>query len=201
MKILKESLFDTDIISDEITTLYDLFGNHIRKYKHVYGEGMGWTHFFNQPAVVREWKKEGRKQLSGGFSKTTFPPDLQKFISVILNNVHVSKKQILHLPEDGNLDDETLNKILTSYDIILKEGDMYGSTDARTYVKVQIGYMERTPADPGHSIEFRTVGTKHFKGLNTDKIDITIYCYTPSRPGFGRHIFALGTDISIKDLK
>lgn len=201
MKSLKESLFDVDLVKDEIGTLYDWFGKHIKKFQHSYGGGLGWTHFFNQTAVVAEWKKEGRPVLSGGFAKTTFPPDLQKFIAVILNNVVISKKQLLKLNEDGILDDKELNKELDKKDILWPEGTMWGYQKARHMVRVVIGYMERDPGWPEHGVSFRSVGTKRFKGLNTDKIEICIYCYDPAHPGFGSHIWTLLTDLSINDFK
>ena len=201
MRHLNESIFDTDLVSDEMGTLYDWFGSHIKKFQHTYGSGLGWTHFFNQTAVVAEWKKEGRPTLSGGFAKTTFPPDLQKFIAVILNNIAISKKQIIQMDEDGNLDDKELNKFLDDKNILFSEDDMWGATSRRHMIKVQIGYIEGTPAGPGHGIRFRNVGTKRFKGLNTDKLEICIYAYDPKRPGFGCHIWTLLTDISINDFK
>ena len=201
MKSLKESLFDVDLTKDEIGTLYDWFGKHIKKFQHTYGTGLGWTHFFNQTTVVAEWKKEGRPVLSGGFAKTTFPPDLQKFIAVILNNVVISKKQLLKLNEDGNLDDKVLNKSLDDKNILYSEDIDWGVQKARHMIKVQIGYIEGIPAGPDHGISFRNVGMKRFKGLNTDKIEISIYAYDPKRPGFGCHIWTLLTDLSINDFK
>ena len=198
---MTESLFDKDIVTDQIGTLYDWFGGHIKKFQHTYGSGLGWTHFFNQTTVVAEWKKEGRPALSGGFAKTTFPPDLQKFIAVILNNITISKKQLINLDEDGNLDDKVLNKSLDDKNILYPEDDMWGATSRRHMIKVQIGYMEGIPAGPGHGVQFRSVGTKRFKGLNTDKIEISIYAYDPKRPGFGCHIWTLLTDLSINDFK
>ena len=201
MKSLQESLFDTDIVTDQIGTLYDWFGEHIKKFQHTYGTGLGWTHFFNQTTVVAEWKKEGRPVLSGGFAKTTFPPDLRKFIAVILNNVTISKKQLVRMDEYGNLDDKELNKFLDDKNILYSEDNMWGVTGRRHMIKVQISYMESTPAGPGHNVQFRNVGTKRFKGLNTDKIEISIYAYDSKRSGFGCHIWTLLTDLSIKDFK
>lgn len=38
MKTLAESLFDTDAIKDDITTLYDLINGHVTKFKTVWGK-------------------------------------------------------------------------------------------------------------------------------------------------------------------
>lgn len=196
-----ESLFDKDIITDQIGTLYDWFGGHIKKFQHTYGSGLGWTHFFNQTEIVKEWKSEGRPILSGGFAKTTFPPDLQKFIAVILNNITISKKQLIGMDEDGDIDDKVLNKFFDDKNILYSEDTMWGAGKARHMIKVQIGYIEGTPAGPDHGVSFRQVGTKRFKGLNTDKIEISIYAYNPKRPGTGCHIWTLLTDLSINDFK
>lgn len=201
MKSLRESLFDVDLVTKEVTTLYELFGKHIKKFQRTYGSDLGWTHFFRQKAVVSEWKKEGRPELGGGFAKTTFPPDLQKFIAVILNNVVISKEQLLKLNDDGILDDKELNKELDKKDMLWSEDTMWGYQKARRMIRVAIGYMEGTPAGPGHGVSFRSVGTKRFKGLNTDKIEISIYCYDPAHMGFGSHVWTLLTDLTINDLK
>ena len=202
MKTLAESLFDKDLISDDITTLYELFGRHIKKYQHTYGEGLGWTHFFNQTEVVREWKKEGRPALSGGFARTTFPPDLQKFIAVILNNSVITKKQLINLPSDGNLDDTSLNNELESKGILADEGSMWGASNGRYNIRVQLGYIKSTfTSDHGIKINLQQVGTKRFKGKNTENIEISIYAYDPKYPGRGCHIWTLLTDISINDIK
>ena len=201
MRSLLESIFDNDLVKDDITTLYDLFGQHIKKFQHTYGSGLGWTHFFNQPAVVRQWKKDGRPTLSGGFAKTTFPPDLQKFIAVILKNTIVTIDQLIKGPEDGNFDDKYLNDKLEEQGILMNTDEYWGATKARHMVRVQIGYIEGTPPNSDHGVQFRQVGTKRFKGLNTEKIELSIYCYDPKSVGFGCHIWTLLTDLSIKDLK
>jgi len=199
MKSLKESLFDVDIVKDEIGTLYDWFGKHIKKFQHSYGGGLGWTHFFQQKAVVSEWKKEGRPELRGGFSKSTFPSDLQKFFAVILNNVIISKKQLLNLNEDGTLDDKELNEMLDKANILLQEDTTWGR---RHTIKVKIGYIDGTPAGPGHGVSFREVGRKRFKGLDTENIEISIWA-SPSEytGGVSTHVWTLLTDLSIKDFK
>jgi len=201
MKTLAESLFDKDLATDDITSLYNLFGKHIKKFQHTCGSGLGWTHYFDQPAVVREWKKEGRPELSGGFSKTTFPPDLQKFIAVILNNVIVIKKQLIKISGDGEIDDKSLNKKLEDADIILPEGSRWGASGSRYFIKVQMGYIEGIPPSPDHGIQFRIVGRKRFKGFNTENIELSIHTYDPKNPEYSHHIWTLLTDLSIKDLK
>lgn len=213
MKSLKESLFGDlkqltegifgDNIKSNITTLYDLFGKHIKKFQHTYGEGRGWTHFYNQMAVVREWKKEGRPELSGGFSKTTFPSDLQKFIAVILKNTIIYKDKIAELSAtSGIIDDKYLNDELDKAGIIWPEDTQWGSQAVGLRrIRVQINYIEGIRAGPDHGVSFNTVGVKKFKGLNTDKIEITIYAYDPKQSGFGSHIWTLLTDLSINDFK
>lgn len=198
MKSLKESLFGDNITSD-ITTLYDLFGSHIKKFKRINGEGLGWTHFFDQPAVVREWKKEGRPALSGGFAKTTFAPDLQKFIAVILKNSITSIDQIISMSGDGNLDDRSLNDKLEDCGILLPIDSKWGATASRRLVRVQVSYISNHW--DGVKFDSDQVGWKRIKGLDTDKIEITIYCYDPKSPGFGSHVWTLLTDLSINDLK
>ena len=202
MKTLAESLFDTDAIKDDITTLYDLINGHVIKFKTVWGEGLGWTNFFDRDAVVRAWKKEGRPELTGSYPKTTFPPDLKKFISLILKNMVVTKKQIQRLPEDGYLDCKVLNKTLEDYGIL---ADAWHDTrnwrvGEMTNVRVQISYIEGTPAGPGHGVSFRTVGIKRYKGLNTENVEITVEFYDPKHPDFNRHSWTILTDIPIKDL-
>lgn len=71
MKTLVESIFDNDLVTSKIASLYDLFGSHIKKFQHTYGGGLGWTHFYSQGGVQKEWKKEGKPELKGGFAKTT----------------------------------------------------------------------------------------------------------------------------------
>jgi hypothetical protein len=198
---MTESLFDKDIITDQIGTLYDWFGGHIKKFQHTYGSGLGWTHFFNQTTVVGEWKREGRPALGGGFAKTTFPPDLQKFIAVILKNSIVSVEQLVKLPEDGNLDDKYLNDKFDDLGILKDEDEKWGASRSRHMVRVQIGYIEGIPAGPDHGIGLREVGSKRWKGFNTENIEISIYCYDPKSPGFGCHIWALLTDLTINELK
>ena len=199
MKSLKESLFDVDIVKDEIGTLYDWFGKHIKKFQHSYGGGLGWTHFFQQKAVVSEWKKEGRPELRGGFSKSTFPSDLQKFFAVILNNVIISKKQLLNLNEDGTLDDKELNEMLDKANILLPEDTTWGR---RHTIKVKIGYIDGTPVGPGHGVSFREVGRKRFKGLDTENIEISIWAsLSEYTGGVSTHVWTLLTDLSIKDFK
>ena len=196
-----ESLFDHDLANDDITTLYDIFGDHIKKFQHSYNSGSGWTRYFNQQAVVKEWKKEGNPLLKGGFAKSTFPPDLQKFIAVILKNLITTKKQIINMSEDGLFDDEHLNDKLKSLGIILSDDAKWGMTgNLSRRVRIQIGYFKGTPAGPDHGVQFREVGTKRFKGLNTENIELSIYAYDPKRPGFGSHIWTLLTDLSMKDL-
>ena len=206
MKTLAESLFDKNLAEDDITTLYDLFGSHIKKFQHSYGGGIGWTHYFDQYAVVREWKKLGCPKLSGGFAKTTFPPDLQKFIAVILKNMVITKSQLKKTDPDGNFDDEILNDKLMEAGILCERYKntrpvSYNPNDPKTRIRVQIAYIDGTPASPDHGVQFRPVGLKRFKGLNTDKIELSIYAYDEDRSGFGRHIWTLLTDLSIKDFK
>ena len=202
MKSLRESLFG-DNIKSNITTLYDLFGKHIKKFQHTYGGGLGWTHFYNQMAVVREWKKVGRPELSGGFSKTTFPSDLQKFIAVILKNTIIYKNKIAKLSAtSGIIDDKHLNDELDKAGIIWPEDTQWGAQAVGLRrIRVQINYIEGIPAGPDHGVSFNTVGVKKFKGLNTDKIEIAIYAYDPKQCGFGSHIWTLLTDLSINDFK
>jgi hypothetical protein len=199
MRSLKESLFDKDIMTDQIGTLYDWFGSHIKKFSNINSVGLGWTHYFDQPAVVREWKKEGRPTLSGGFSKTTFPPDLQKFIAVILNNIVISKKQLLELNEEGKLDDTKLNNFLDEKQILNQSDSKWGASDAYHTIGVRISYIDATPAGPGHGVQFRNVGLKAFKGFSTENIEITIY--TVSKSGMWSHRWVLLTDLSIKNFK
>lgn len=199
MKTLAESLFDKDIITDQIGTLYDWFGGHIKKFSKVDSIGLGWTHYFDQPAVVREWKKEGRPVLSGGFAKTTFPSDLQKFIAVILNNVVISKKQLLGLNEDGKLDDKELNTFLDEKQILNSPDAKWGVSDAYHTIGIRISYIEGTPTGPGHGVTFRNVGIKEFKGFSTENIEIAIY--TVDKSGMWSHRWVLLTDLSIKDFK
>lgn len=201
MKSLRESLFDTDLVSSSLTTLYDLFGSHIKKFQNTWGGGLGWTHFFQQKCVVAEWKKEGRPELSGGFSKTTFPPDLQKFIAIILKNTILTKKQLLEINGDGRFDCKALNDFLDDKNILLSKDAKWGNSDAHHIIEIQISYIESTPPGPGHGIRFRNVGVKRFKGLNTENIEISIYAHDPERPGHGSHIWTLLTDLTIKDLK
>ena len=197
---IHESLFDVDLVQDDITTLYDLINGHVIKFKSVWGEGLGWTHFFDKDAVVRVWKKEGRPELTGSYAKTTFPPDLKKFISLILKNTVVTKKQLSKMDKDGNFDDKDLNDKLEKAGIILPDGSNWGVGEARTLIRVQIGYIDGFPEGPGHGVQFKTVGIKRFKGFNTENIELSIYAYNPKRPGFGRHIWTLLTDLTIKDL-
>ena len=192
-----ESLFDNDIVTDQLGTLYDWFGQHIIKFKSVNGVGLGWTHYFNQPAVVREWKQEGRPALGGGFAKTTFPPDLQKFIAVILKNVIITKKQLLSGKDDGKLDDDDLNEFLAKKEIILPDDSKWGASDARNTIGVQISYIHNTEILPQH--KFIEVGQKAFKGFHTENIEIAIY--TVSKAGYWNHRWALLTDLSIKDFE
>jgi hypothetical protein len=200
-QIVSESIFDDDLASSKPVSLYDLFGKHIKKFQHTWGGGLGWTHFYNQGAVVREWKKEGRPELSGGFAKTTFPSDLQKFIAVILNNTIVFKDELFKL-SDGIIDDEFLNTRLKKADIIWPKDTMWGATDVGSRrIRVQISYIEGIPAGPDHGVGHKNVGVKRFKGFNTDKIEISIYAYDQKWPGFGSHIWTLLTDLTINDLK
>lgn len=199
MRTLAESLFDNDIKTDQIGTLYDWFGGHIKKFSKVNSVGLGWTHYFDQPAVVREWKKEGCPALSGGFAKTTFPPDLQKFIAVILNNVVISKKQLLGLNEDGKLDDKELNAFLDEKQILTQTDAKWGASNAYHTIGVRISYIEGPPAGPGHGVQFRNVGEKEFKGFSTENIEIAIY--TVGKSGMWSHRWVLLTDLSIKDFK
>lgn len=201
MKSLRESLFDTDLVSSTLTTLYDLFGSHIKKFKHSYSTGLGWTHFFSQTNVVREWKKEGRPELKGSFAKTTFPPDLQKFIALILKNTIVTKKQLLDLPEDGELDSKILNDKFEKYGIIFPEDSKWGSTDTRTLIGVQVTYIDGLPASSDHGVQFNQIGYKEFKGLNTENIEIHIYVYDSSKYGWVRNTWVLLTDLTTKDIK
>ena len=198
---MTESLFDADLVSSTPTTLYDLFGSHIKKFQHTWGSGLGWTHFFQQKSIVAEWKKEGRPELKGGFSKTTFPPDLQKFIAVILKNTILTKKELIEMSGDGKLDCKVLNDILDDKNILWSKDTMWGNSRARHIVEVQISYKEGTPPGPGHGIQFRDVGVKRFKGLNTENIEICIYTRDSERTGYGTHIWTLLTDLTIKDIK
>ena len=201
MKSLKESLFDDDLVTSELTTLYDLFGSHIKKFQHSYSVGLGWTHYFDQAAVVREWKKEGRLGLGGGFAKSTFPSDLQKFVAIILNNTIITKKEIINMPSDGIFNDVPLNDKLEEIGVILPEGQNWGRSYGRRLIRVCINYIEGIPAGPDHGVQRREVGSKRIKGLNTDKIEISIYAYDPKRAGFGSHVWTILTDLSINDLK
>ena len=157
MKSLKESLFDVDLATSTPTTLYDLFGSHIKKFQNTWGRGLGWTHFFQQKSVVAEWKKEGRPELKGGFSKTTFPPDLQKFIAVILKNTILTKKELIEMSGDGKFDRKVLNDILDDKNILWPKDTKWGNSNARHIVEVQISYIEGTPPSPGHGVQFRNV--------------------------------------------
>lgn len=194
---ITESLFDSDIVTDQLGTLYDWFGQHIIKFKSVNGVGMGWTHYFDQPAVVREWKREGHPTLGGGFAKTTFPPDLQKFIAVILKNVIITKKQLLSGKDDGKLNVDDLNEFLEKKEIILPDDSKWGASDARNTIGVQISYIHNIEIFPQH--KFEEVGQKVFKGFHTENIEIAIY--TISKAGYWNHRWALLTDLSIKNFK
>ena len=194
---MTESLFDNDIVTDQLGTLYDWFGQHIIKFKSVNGVGLGWTHYFNQPAVVREWKQEGRPALGGGFAKTTFPSDLQKFIAVILKNVIITKKQLLSGEDDGKLNDDKLNEFLEKKEIILPDDSKWGASDAKHTIGVQISYIHNTEIFP--KLKFKEVGQKAFKGFYTENIEIAIY--TVSKAGYWNHRWDLLTDLSIKDFK
>jgi len=196
---MTESLFDKDIVTDQLGTLYDWFGQHIINFKTVNSIGAGWTHYFDQPSVVREWKREGRPTLSGGFAKTTFPPDLQKFIAVILNNVVLTKKQLLAVNEDGKLDVDKLNEFLTKKEIILPDNSKWGASNAKYAIGVQISYIEGFSAGPGHGVSFKDAGQKVFKGLRTENIEIAIYAV--GKAGYFDHKWVLLTDLSIKDFK
>ena len=199
MKSLQESLFDKDLVSSTPVSLYDLFGKHIKKFQ--YSLGHRWTTFFSQKMTVREWKKEGSPELSGGFSKTTFPPDLQKLIAVILKNTVVFKDELLK-SSDGEIDCKGLNDKLKKSDIIWPKDTMWGNTKVGgTEIKMQISYIEGIPAGPDHGVELKKVGVKHFKGFNTDKIELCIYAYDPDHSGFVWNGWVLLTDVSINDLK
>lgn len=196
MKSLAESLFDKDLVKSKLCTLYDLFGNHIIKFQHTLGAGLGWTHYYSETHVVRQWKKEGYPILSGGFARTTFPKDLQKFIAVILKNTVVTVEQLVKLPSDGNLDDRVLNDKLDEQNILYN-----GSTEdwgknwcyeERYKIRIQIGCFDGD----------KQIGTKRYnKPPMKDNIEISIYSYSEKRPGFGSHIWTLLTDLSINDLK
>ena len=194
---MMESLFDKDIVTDQLGTLYDWFGQHIIKFRSDNSVGSGWTHYFNQPAVVREWKQEGRPTLAGGFAKTTFPSDLQKFIAVILKNIILTKKQLLSVKDDGKLDDDKLNEFLVKKEIILPDDSKWGASDAKHTIGVQISYIHNTEILP--RIKFKKVGEKVFKGFYTENIEIAIY--TVSEAGYWNHKWDLLTDLSINDFK
>lgn len=199
---MTESLFDKDIVKDVVTTVYDLINGHVIKFKIVWGEGLGWTHFFDRDAMVRAWKKEGRPELTGSYARTTFPPDLKKFISLILKNVVITKKQLEFLPKDGYLDCDVLNKTLDDYGILADAYHDHGYPRAgeKTNVRVQISYIEGTPAGPGHGVMFRNVGIKRYKGFHTEDVEVTVEFYD-TKSGYNRHTMTLLTDLAIKDIK
>ena len=201
MKSLRESLFDKDLVSKHPTTLYDLFGGHIKKFNTMYG-GEGWTHFFSQGAVNKKWTLDGSPSFGKSFPKTTFPPGLQKFISIILKNMIVNPddlKDYRRLSSYNELDTETLNDILEEAGVIWPEGTMWGNTPARCIVEVYISYIDHS-LDPetGRHRDVK-VGNKRWKGLDTDKIEISI-CVRSDVKRYIKFVWDILTDLSIKDI-
>ena len=165
MKSLAESLFDKDIITNDLVNLYNLFGSHVVKFKDEWHEGLGWTHYFDRNAVVRQWKKEGRLDITGGYARTMFPPDLKKFMAVILNNTIITKKQLqsLKIGERVELNCRDLNDKLDEYGIIADAWwGSHNPKDFKTYITVSLDDCMYKMED-GHCVQI-VVGTSQKGG-------------------------------------
>jgi hypothetical protein len=200
MKSLRESLFDKNLAEDDITSLYALFGGHIKKFKD--SRDGGWTHYFAQGAVKKKWVLDGSPTFNKNFSKTTFPPDLQKFIAIILKNTIVipsTLKDHQKLANDSELDTTALNDILEEAGIIWPEGTKWGNTPVRSKIEVYISYIDNS-LDP-ETLRHKDikVGNKNWKGLDTDKIEISIVARSDVNK-YINGIWTLLTDLSIKDI-